>query len=92
MIIRWPFVLALENSDIYKESVRLGQYININTQSQDKVLALTQDPDVGFDGMFIAFYADRKISIINDHSATTEVFTKVFRYLPGGKIIESLPN
>lgn len=75
---RFRYVVALENSDIYKESVRFGQFINANSSSGDKVRAVTADPTVPWDGWFIGYYADR---VIVEKNAD-----KIFTYLPGGKI------
>lgn len=78
LIFRWQFILALENSDIYKESVRFGQYIHDNSSLSEKVAAVTADPTVPWDGWFIGFYADRPIVEKNAD--------KTFYYLPGGKM------
>ncbi len=75
---RWKFILALENSDIYKESVRFGQFINANSLTADSVTAKTLDPNVPWDGWFISYYADR---ILTDHTAS-----KTFYYNPGGEM------
>lgn len=78
LVSRWNFILALENSDIYKESVRFGQYIHDNSLSTDKVLAVTADPTVPWDGWFIGYYADR---VIVDKNAD-----KIFYYNSGGEM------
>ncbi len=86
LILRWKFIFALERSDIYRESVVFGKYINIHSQPLDKILAVTADPSVGFDSIFIGFYADRQLSISRSLPATTSGYTKIFVYPSGGKI------
>ena len=78
VVFRWNFIMALENSDIYKESVRFGQYINANSSPKEKIQAITADPSVPWDGWFIGYYADR--SIVNKNPDRT------FYYNPGGKM------
>lgn len=74
LLWRKDYIIALDNSDIYKESVRFGKYINANSQATDTVNYELLDPQVGFDGWHIAYYADRKIGNGG----------KTFTYLPGG--------
>lgn len=78
ILTRYKFILALENSDIYKESVRFGQFIHDNSLPHDRITAVTADPTIPWDGWFIGYYADR---IITDKKAD-----KVFYFLPGGKM------
>lgn len=60
-VLRYKFVLALENSDIYKESARFGMFIDKNSSPTDKILVVLADPSVPWDGWFIGYYADRVI-------------------------------
>lgn len=83
---RFKFIMALENSDIYKESVRFGQFIHDNSSPKDKVLALSADQKVPWDGWFIAYYADRDIVQQNTLPNDTKSFDRVMVYSPGGKM------
>ncbi len=78
LAFRFKFIIALEKSDIYKESVRFGQFISENSQPTDKVLAINSDSTVPWDGWFVGYYSDR---VIVDKNAD-----KIFYYLPGGKM------
>jgi 4-amino-4-deoxy-L-arabinose transferase-like glycosyltransferase len=73
IIFRGKFILALLDSNIYKESVKLGKYVNSNSSPTEKVLILADDPNVGFDGWFVSFYADRA-------TGATSSFSTVFSY------------
>lgn len=79
LVFRWKFILALENSDIYRESVRFGQFIHDNSTTTEKITVITADPTVPWDGWFINYYADR---VIIDKDGD-----KIFSYLPGGRMI-----
>lgn len=56
---RKDFIGALLDSDIYRESVRLGKYINSHSDFADRVWVKIEEDAVGFDGVFTSFYADR---------------------------------
>ncbi len=78
LVLRWKFILALENSDIYKESVRFGQFIHDNSSPAEKVKVVTADSSVPWDGWYIGYYSDR--AIVDENA------DKIFYYLPGGKM------
>lgn len=86
LLFRYKFILALEDSDIYKDSVVFGQYINQNSQPTDKVFAVTSDPTIPWDGWFIAYYADRFLLSNQDDQNIPNNVDKIFYFLPGGKI------
>lgn len=85
IVLRISFIFALENSDLYRESVRLGKFINASTDRDDRVLVVIADPNVGFDGWFISYYADRANEVTTDARAS-DGFNAVITYNAGGQI------
>ncbi|MBI4099488.1 glycosyltransferase family 39 protein [Candidatus Microgenomates bacterium] len=86
IVTRFKYIVALENSDIYKESVRFGQFIHDNSSLTDKVLAVTADSTVGWDGWFIAYYADRVVVQEATLPSNLKNFDKVMIYSSGGRM------
>lgn len=76
--LRFQYILALENSDLYRDSVVFGQYIHDHTAPADRIRVVTADPNVPWDGWFIGYYADRPIVFSG--------FNKTATYSPGGKM------
>jgi hypothetical protein len=86
LFTRWPFILALQESSLYRESVRVGMAIGKETQPKDKILLISQDPTVPFDALFVSFYADRAAAVTYAGEDIAGGYDQVFVYLPGGRI------
>ena len=85
VLLRWNFILALEDSSLYRESVRIGEFASTNTVPGDKVQIVSFDPSVPFDGWFASYYSDRPVIYTTDVSMIDPAY-KTFFYFPGGKI------
>jgi hypothetical protein len=60
---RLPYIMALNNSNIYRESALLGKFVNQNSRPNDRVLIVLADKNTPFDGWHISYYTDRNLVI-----------------------------
>ncbi len=82
---RWDFILALQNSSLYRESVKIGEYAKNKTRPGDKIQVISFDKTLPFDGWFAGYYSDRPaIYTTNPDEINPEY--KTFYYFSGGKI------
>lgn len=82
---RWNFIMALEDSSLYRESARIGEYAGANTMPTDKVQVVSFDPSVPFDGWFASYYANRPVIYTLDPSEINPSYKTIY-YYPGGRI------
>lgn len=91
---RLPYIVVLNNSDIYRESALLGKFVNQNSLPGDKVLIVLAYKDVPFDGWHISYYADRNlvISPVVPTSSKEKYQVKFIYLAPGNITREIFPN
>ena len=82
--LRWDFIVALQESSLYKESVMIGEFIKDKTPPGETVRIISYDKNIPFDGWFAGYYSNRPVTYTTD---TTVVPQKNdFYVFPGGEI------
>lgn len=88
---RLPYIMALNNSDIYRESALLGKFVNQNSRPNDRVLIVLADKNIPFDGWHISYYADRNLVISPVVPISSkEKYQLKFTYLAPGNITREI--
>ncbi len=88
--LRYKYIFALENSDLYRVSASFGMYIHGHSRPTDKIFIIKADPSVPWDGYFISYYANRNLRTGNSPADIIGHVDKIFTYLPGGVIKEEV--
>jgi len=84
---RWEFVIALQESSLYKQSVLIGEAIKPKTGFSDQVRIISYDKSIPFDGWFASYYSDRPVIYTTDLTTVPNVAYKDFYFFSDGKII-----
>jgi 4-amino-4-deoxy-L-arabinose transferase-like glycosyltransferase len=63
LYMRRDFIVALQNSSLYKESVRVGWKLASISKPSDKIIVNSLNPEVPFDNWFVSYYADRSVRV-----------------------------
>lgn len=79
LYFRWDYILALQNSSLYKESVTIGEYVKNKTKPGDRVEIISFDKSLPFDGWFAGYYTDRPVTYTNEITNIMPGY-KVFYY------------
>ncbi len=83
---RWDFIVALQESSLYKQSVLIGQAIKPKTRPGDMVRIISYDEDIPFDGWFASYYSDRPVVYTTDTKTSPDPRYKDFYVFSDGTI------